>query len=210
MLSMPCTPARWREACSPLADFDTPESFEPESLVVELKRSLRRLMRDVRRSVPSDERDRQGALVANLVVGHLVALAAGSIVLSYQSIEGELPTTRLNQRLAERWTVALPRVTANGLEAVVGATQFASRAFGILEPVDGRVVMPADLAAVVVPGVAFTLEGDRLGQGGGFYDRFLPLTTGPTIGVCLREQIVEHIPMAAHDLSVSSVVFAVA
>jgi 5-formyltetrahydrofolate cyclo-ligase len=188
-----------------LADTETPE---PASFVPELKQSLRRLMREVRRAVPADERDRQGAVVADLVVDALASLPRGAVVLSYQSVTGELPTTRLNERLAERWTVALPRVSGAGIEAVIDATRFEPKAFGILEPVDGVVVAPADLAAVVVPGVAFTRDGDRLGQGGGFYDRLLLLVVGPTVGVCLRQQIVEHIPMANHDQRVPSVVFA--
>jgi 5-formyltetrahydrofolate cyclo-ligase len=179
----------------------------PESFVPELKKSLRRLMRDVRRAVPADERDRQGAIVADLVVEALATLPSGSIVLSYESVVGELPTARLNERLAERWKVAVPRVADASLEAVVDGTKFEPKAFGILEPVDGTVVRPADLAAIVVPGVAFTVDGDRLGQGGGFYDRFLPLVAGPTFGVCLSEQIVGHVPMAAHDQRVEHVVF---
>jgi 5-formyltetrahydrofolate cyclo-ligase len=164
-----------------------------------LKASLRRLMRDVRRAVPGDERQRQGAMVADRLVTLLSHTPADAIVLSYRSIAEELPTDVINARLAERWRVAVPRVTANGVEAVVGASQWEPRAFGILEPVDGDVVEADALSAVIVPGVAFTVYGDRLGQGGGYYDRLLPAVRGISIGVCLTQQIVEHLPMMSHD-----------
>jgi 5-formyltetrahydrofolate cyclo-ligase len=174
--------------------------------VPELKASLRRLMRDVRRTVPAVERARQGRVVADRLVGLLADLPDDAIVLSYQSIDGELPTDAINSRLAERFQVAVPRVTPGGIEAVIAATQWAQRAFGILEPVDGRVVAAGELAAVVVPGVAFTADGRRLGQGGGYYDRLLPTTNGRSIGVCLAEQIVDAIPILDHDVSVADIV----
>jgi 5-formyltetrahydrofolate cyclo-ligase len=61
---------------------------------------------------------------------------------------------------------------------------------------------------VVVPGLAFTVEGERLGQGGGWYDRFLsnirPICT--TIGVGFGQQLVESIPTEPHDVTLDHVV----
>jgi 5-formyltetrahydrofolate cyclo-ligase len=61
---------------------------------------------------------------------------------------------------------------------------------------------------VIVPGVAFTRDGDRLGQGGGWYDRFLagvrPDCT--VIGVCFDEQLVDQLPTEPHDVSLACVV----
>ena len=69
-------------------------------------------------------------------------------------------------------------------------------------------VDPATLDVVVVPGLAFTPDGGRLGQGGGHFDRFL-LRLRPdcvTVGVCFREQLLEQLPTAAHDVHVDHVV----
>ena len=61
---------------------------------------------------------------------------------------------------------------------------------------------------VIVPGIAFTLAGDRLGQGGGWYDRFLAEIRADcvTIGVCFAEQIVESLPVESHDVTIDHVV----
>jgi 5-formyltetrahydrofolate cyclo-ligase len=172
-----------------------------------LKVSLRRLMRDVRRAVPPEQRAHQGALVADRLLALLEyrGTSTDGIVLSYRSIAEELPTEIINERLAERWRVAVPRVTPHGVEAVLGATRWEPRAFGILEPIDGYVVRPDELGVVIVPGVAFTVAGDRLGQGGGYYDRLLAKVDALTVGVCLTEQIVEHVPMLGHDRRVMTV-----
>lgn len=61
---------------------------------------------------------------------------------------------------------------------------------------------------VMVPGLAFTPAGQRLGQGGGWYDRFLPRLRDDavTIGVAFDEQIVESLPVEDHDIAVDVVV----
>ncbi len=67
---------------------------------------------------------------------------------------------------------------------------------------------PVAVDLVIVPGVAFTASGHRLGQGGGWYDRFLPgLRPGvQRIGVCFRECLVDEIPTEAHDITMDVVI----
>lgn len=61
---------------------------------------------------------------------------------------------------------------------------------------------------VIVPGLAFTAEGERLGQGGGWYDKFLPNVrpSCTTIGVGFGQQLVESIPTESHDVTLDYVV----
>lgn len=69
-------------------------------------------------------------------------------------------------------------------------------------------VSPAELDAILVPGVAFTRDGQRLGRGGGYYDRLLA-EGGPAIrriGVCFECQLVEALPHEAHDQRVALVI----
>lgn len=78
------------------------------------------------------------------------------------------------------------------------------------EPADSRVVGPEEIHLMVVPGVAFTLAGARLGRGGGYYDRALAhLAKGVySVGVCFECQIVSILPMEPHDQAVSQVIWA--
>jgi len=77
-----------------------------------------------------------------------------------------------------------------------------------------RVAVPEDEVApdwpdvVIVPGLAFTVAGDRLGQGGGWYDRFLAgvRTECLTVGVGFAEQILEALPVEPHDVTLDRVI----
>jgi 5-formyltetrahydrofolate cyclo-ligase len=80
---------------------------------------------------------------------------------------------------------------------------------GIPEPLPrAAIVRPADVDCVLVPGVAFDPAGRRLGYGGGYYDRLLPhLRPGvPRIAGAFDVQIVDAVPVDAHDLAVDIVV----
>ncbi len=71
---------------------------------------------------------------------------------------------------------------------------------GIPEPASGSV--PVDeVDVVILPGVAFDLDGGRLGRGGGHYDRLLALLPGDTVrvGVAHTGQLVTRVPREPHD-----------
>ena len=61
---------------------------------------------------------------------------------------------------------------------------------------------------IIVPGTAFTVRGERIGQGGGWYDRFLPgrRADAVLIGVAFAPQIVGSIPTESHDVRLDMVV----
>ncbi len=129
-------------------------------------------------------------------------------VLLYAADPDEVDLDALLVEQPGTWQVLLPRVVAGDLVAVAhrpGAPLVAGFR-GIREP-DGE---PADLtsiAAVVVPGVAFTADGARLGRGAGMYDRLLPRLPGALrIGVCLERFVRPELPIEPHDAGVDLVV----
>lgn len=70
-----------------------------------------------------------------------------------------------------------------------------------------RCLDPSEAHVVLVPGLAFTMSGDRLGRGGGYYDRFLRLCPeAMTLGAAMQEQILSSLPMEEHDQRVRRVV----
>lgn len=83
-------------------------------------------------------------------------------------------------------------------------------AWDILEPRPEcvRPVDPSDLDLIIVPGVAFDVRGNRLGYGGGFYDRFLPLTGPGTVYIApaFEVQVVDDVFPGAHDVPVHIIV----
>jgi len=137
----------------------------------------------------------------------------GAVVLAFVGVGAEPDTSGLFELLRNRrCTILLPRVEGEHMVAVAVAEDRPNAAlhpgaFGIPEPV-GPPVDPATIDIVIVPGLSFTRDGRRLGQGGGFYDRFLPLVRDDcrTIGVCFGEQLVDDLPCEAHDRILDDVV----
>ena len=80
---------------------------------------------------------------------------------------------------------------------------------GIPEPVADEPVARDENALVLMPGVAFTKTGDRMGYGGGFYDRFLSQEPNhPTVALCYEFQILEELPTEEFDIPVDLVLWA--
>jgi 5-formyltetrahydrofolate cyclo-ligase len=146
------------------------------------KSALRAEMRAVRKALP-DRHERSAQIWSK--VRQLPAVAAASSVMAFTNVAGE-PETELfiEWCRANGKTVALP---------------------------EGHPTLDAALIdVVIVPGLAFTAAGDRLGQGGGWYDRFLAkLGPGATkIGVAFTPQIVDSLPVEPHDIRVDVVITA--
>lgn len=76
--------------------------------------------------------------------------------------------------------------------------------FGVREPVESCAKISVKrLDLILTPGIAFDLNGHRLGRGKGFYDRLLSVLEGPTCGVAFDQQIVRQIPVEPHDVRLS-------
>lgn len=75
--------------------------------------------------------------------------------------------------------------------------------FGIYEPKESicAKINKDEIDLIIVPGVAFTSKGDRLGYGGGYYDRYLSNYAGNLVALAYDLQIVEKLPIEVHDQS---------
>jgi len=79
---------------------------------------------------------------------------------------------------------------------------------GVRYPAHGEPMPASEIDLAVVPGLGFDEKGNRIGRGGGFYDRFLSADgfNGVICGMALEEQIVENIPVHDHDVRVHMLV----
>lgn len=83
-------------------------------------------------------------------------------------------------------------------------TQTTATKMGIQEPLSDEAITDIDL--MIVPGVAFTKQGYRVGFGGGYYDRYLAQYTGDTISLCAAFQIVDQFPIETFDQNVDQLI----
>lgn len=124
----------------------------------------------------------------------------------YAATGSEVPTAGLFADLrAAGKRVAFPRLEGDDIELrEVGAwSDLAPGRLGVLEPSPSCPhVAPADVDVWLVPGVAFSRGGERLGRGGGHYDRLLARARpgAARVGVCFAPQVVDRLPTEAHDV----------
>ena len=109
----------------------------------------------------------------------------------------------LRHVLARGKTLCLPRCGPEGsmdLCRVDTLEQLAPGTYGILEPVENCPLLEAeDIDFVVTPCLSCDRQGNRLGQGGGYYDRFFARYHGPAALLCREKLVSEEIPVEPHD-----------
>jgi 5-formyltetrahydrofolate cyclo-ligase len=133
--------------------------------------------------------------------GHLGCLAA------YVGIGTEPPTLPLLDALrAAGVRVLLPVMAGEQLDWAPydGIESLAEGPLGLAEPAGVRLGGAAllDAAVVLVPALAVDGRGHRLGRGRGYYDRALEPVTAPVIAVVYDDDVVDDVPVEAHDRSV--------
>lgn len=159
-----------------------------------------------------EEIERRSALAC----GHLVErFPEPGVVMAYLALPYEAdPSGAIALWRAQGVRVCVPRVdwATKTMEAAllgVPGGELVETRYALREPGPGApVVAIGEIDLVVVPGVAFLRTGQRLGRGGGFYDRFLArLSPGArTVGLVLSCQLVDELPGEPHDMGVGVVI----
>lgn len=173
------------------------------------KAELRRTMRARLRAL-GEAREPHSRAVCEAIARH-PAYAAARVVAIFDPLPSE-PAVDLLWQIAPRRFV-YPRIAGESLELIEVRTvaeleHAAERKFR--EPrLGGAEAHPlGEVDVILVPGVAFTRAGQRLGRGGGYYDRLLAALPPTTLrlGVCFELQIVDELPAEAHDMTVDAVI----
>ena len=179
--------------------------------IPESKLALRRTMGAELRLINPVQRVAASAQACALFKSQNLWKEAESI-LFYAPMPQELDTwPLLVEALLVGKTVALPRFQAEtgdyGICVLTDAVADVEvGAFGIREPVARCSLMPVKkLDLLMIPGLAFDLNGHRLGRGKGYYDQLLAAVRGTRIGVAFDQQIVPQVPIEPHDMHLNGI-----
>lgn len=128
-------------------------------------------------------------------------------VLLYASMADEVNTRDLIYRYQGKKKIYLPVVMGKEIEIreYRGEAEMAIGAYGISEPTTERYDGEIDLA--IVPAIAMDLHGNRLGHGGGYYDKLLSRLKCSTIGLIFPFQLLDSVPTEPHDVRLGGVVY---
>lgn len=131
-------------------------------------------------------------------------------IFIYWSLPDEVPTHELIEKYRRKKRFILPRVVGDHLElreytGIESLEQGTS--FNIQEPTGPVFTEFNAIDLAVIPGVAFTPTGERVGRGGGYYDRTLPLLEKAfKVGVAFPFQMVPLVPCSSHDIKLDYVI----
>ena len=141
-------------------------------------------------------------------------IKTANIIMSYMPYGKEVDIKPLNQWILDQGKVlCLPRViSTTEMEARAADTLkhgFYKGTFGILEPpIENQLIDNTEIDIVLVPGLAFDKAGNRMGHGGGYYDRFLSSCSNKTlfVGVVYSFQVFDSIPSDLYDVKIHKIV----
>lgn len=171
------------------------------------KKELRQIIRSRKKAFSQEELAEKSVLILKKLEGHLLFQNAQNVML-YASLPDEVQTMDFIKKWQSRKKIILPTIVGDDIVPVELTTESNMKIgdFNILEPENQP--YNEDIDIIVIPGMAFDKAGHRLGRGKGFYDRFLAKhPTTKTIGLCFDFQIMENIPIEAHDKPVDEVLF---
>ena len=133
-------------------------------------------------------------------------------IYGYMPYNQEVRTTpMLEQALKDGKRVAIPKCYGDEMRFIYmeDLSKVEKGYANIPEPIADEPIADDETALVLMPGLAFDPQGNRMGYGGGFYDKFLAAEPNhPTLALCYDFQMLEHLDTEDHDIPVDTVLWA--
>ena len=181
------------------------------------QRSLKTAKEELRKRMKEERKGLSGQYCSQANQGICLNLKStkaykkSQMIFCYVSFDREADTKQFIQdALREGKHVAVPRCQKEGqMEAfeIIGLEDLEKGFCGILEPKNNCVkIEPDHLDLCVIPCIACTKEGIRLGYGGGYYDRYLPKTHALRALLCQEKMVCQQIPTESHDCPMDMII----
>lgn len=178
------------------------------------KAAIRKEMRKKRRAVTPDQRETASRLLSQTLLQNPHLKSAACVAVYLASVQELDLSTLITELLRRGIQLAAPRWNGTDYElAALTSLEGSALREGpmhIFEPTEeARQIAPSEVDVWILPGLAFTRAGARLGYGGGWYDRLLA-SAAPTahrVGVGYDFQVLEALPTEMHDYSLTEIVF---
>lgn len=173
------------------------------------KQIIRKRMLEERVNIKQEDAKAFSSLIADKLLS-LNSVRNASCIMAYYPFKNEPDLLPFIQRICDSGkSVALPCVTGEcEMRPVMfgNDTRLKTNRYGIPEPVISESCDIVNPDVIIVPGTAFDIRLNRIGFGGGYYDRYLQNTNAVKIGVCFDFQVVDNIDTDEHDIPMDIVI----
>jgi len=178
-----------------------------------LKKNIRKKIQKKRDTLTTEYREKSSKLIAEKFFSTAYYNNSKNILI-YYPFRSEVDTTLIiKEALKDKKDIILPRVFNDKLEFYFvnnPSKQLEKGAYDIMEPITSlcKPAKISDIDLVVVPGVSFDKNLNRLGYGGGYYDKILSYLPQKVkkIALCFDIQVINSIPVSEHDIKVDMLI----
>ena len=169
----------------------------------EEKKRLRRKILDERRAMDAQTVSEKSDVICEKLIRE-PAIAECDKICLYMPINNEVDVTLLVDRLRSLGkTLYIPKIGGHNMHfhKYEADTELSPGSFGIPEPVDSEMLVADEKTLIVMPGAGFSKDRDRIGYGGGYYDRYIKKhSDAKAIAVCYEFQVLEQVPAGKNDM----------
>ena len=175
-----------------------------------MKKSVRKKILRKTKKLAEDVREEKSNHIANLLESNKYFLDAKNIFI-YWAMPDEVVTQKIINRWSDSKNMILPSINGDELflkKFINTASLKFGENYDIPEPEGDETVDPESIDLVILPGVAFDLNYNRLGRGKGYYDKILKKINPEAvrIGLAYDFQIINNVPVEEHDMKLDLVI----
>ncbi len=179
---------------------------------METKKELRKRILNIRNSMSIENVEKNSSIIIDKIINTDI-YKQSKVVFIYMDFNKEVMTSQLIKRmLSEKKRVVIPYTDKINTELIPSEitkqADLKLNSFGYYEPVSIMPVDPEEIDLVIVPGVVFDKQLNRIGFGKGYYDKIL-IKLKPSavkIAVAHEFQVFELIPTEEHDIKMDMII----
>lgn len=175
------------------------------------KNSLRKYEKSRRKNLSSIEKKRIDKIICeNLLASD--AFKQAEIIFAFSPLEIEIDITSVLEASLREKKLALPKCYSKNKKMafylIKSLSELKISEYNILEPLEDKdnEIMPNENTLIIVPGLVFSKNGERVGFGVGYYDRYLADNKAKTISICYEKSIVDRIETNIYDIRIDEII----
>lgn len=177
-------------------------------MVNELKKQIRKQIREIKSQISFEDKLLRSAKIFEKLESN-TAFQKAECLMFYWSMTDEVQTRDFILKWADKKVIILPSVQDDilvlrkfeGTDSLISGERY-----GIQEPLGEDFTDFDKIDVVIVPGIAFDIENNRMGRGKAYYDGLLPKLKAYKIAVCFDFQLINTVPTDEHDVKMNEII----